>query len=427
MVEKETGMQMTTGMVRWSRGIGCSLPVGSRRARGSRCAVVSVVAVSAVVLLLAMGSMRVSESAEVQSRLAATPAGAKAALAGDESSKPSDGAPSSCGRAINNHGVVVGDNETPDGVQRAFLWSPGDPNSGVGAHMEDLGKADGSHLGASVASGINDSGLVVGWVDTPGQRSAFVWDPARRDIRLLPPLSHDDLVFEAYAVNEQGLAIGDSDMVPVIWDLGREPIVCEPLFAGEEIAAHGSHAYAINRRGEIVGWGYRLNLDPLGFLCAWNREEGKAENLSFDVANWEPWAVNDELDIAGHFYPYPVLWQVRKRELHLLPLLDATSWGVAKGVNAQPMAVGYCGSEGPRRACAWYFDPDMNHYLSHWAVQALAALGGPECGSEALAVNDKGQVVGRSETAPGSGVWHACLWERDQEGKWSIRDLGTLP
>jgi probable HAF family extracellular repeat protein len=293
--------------------------------------------------------------------------------------------------------------------------------------MEDLGKADGSYLGASAAWGINDSGLVVGSVDTPGGHSAFVWDPARRDMRLLPRLSHGDVVFEARAVSEQGLAVGCSNFTPVIWDLGREPIVCEPLLAPEETAAHGSTAYALNRRGEIVGWGHRLNLNPLGFLFAWNREEGKAESRSFDVANWEPWAVNDELDIAGVLYPHPVLWQVRKRQLHLLPLLDAASWGVAKGVNAQPMAVGYCGSEGPTRACIWYFDRGANHYLSHWAVQELGALGGPECGSEALAVNDKGQVVGQSETAPGSDVWHACLWERDQEGKWSIRDLGTLP
>jgi probable HAF family extracellular repeat protein len=293
--------------------------------------------------------------------------------------------------------------------------------------MEALGKGDGTDLGASVASDINNRGLVVGWVDRPGQRSAFVWDTVRRDMRLLPALSPDHLVFEAHAVNEQGLVIGDSDMVPVVWDLGREPIACEPLLAREEIAPHGSVAYAINRQGEIVGWGHRLNLDPLGFLCAWNREAGKAERLSFDVANWKPWAVNDELDIAGELYPYPVLWQVRKRELHLLPLLDGASWGVAQGVSAQPMAVGYCGAKGPKRACVWHFECGEVHYLDHWAVEPLGALGGSECGSEALAVNDKGQVVGRSETAPGSNVWHACLWERDQGGKWSIRDLGALP
>jgi probable HAF family extracellular repeat protein len=62
-----------------------------------------------------------------------------------------------------------------------------------------------------------------------------------------------------------------------------------------------------------------------------------------------------------------------------------------------------------------------------WNVHALGAPGGPKCESEAVAVNDKGQIVGRSETAPGSKVWHACLWERKQGEGWVARDLGTLP
>jgi probable HAF family extracellular repeat protein len=356
-------------------------------------------------------------------------AGSGGAWAADEPAEAAAKAPSSCAHAINSGGVVVGESGAADGIERAFVWRPGDAGAGVAAHMEALGKAGGPP-GLTAASGINDNGIVVGWLDTPGQRTAFAWDLARGERRLLPPLSVEHRVVEAYAVGNQGLAVGNSDFVPVCWDLGREPAVCERLLSGDEIAAHGSRAYAINGRGEIVGWGHSLSLDPVGFLCAWSREAGKVESRPFDFANWEPWAVNDELDIAGHFYPDPVLWQVKKRELNLLPRLDGTSWGVARGINAQPMAVGYCGAEGggpsATRACQWHFDRSGSHYMWHWAVQPLGGLGGAECGSEALATNDRGQVVGRSETAPGSGVWHACLWERGREGKWSVRDLGTL-
>jgi probable HAF family extracellular repeat protein len=54
----------------------------------------------------------------------------------------------------------------------------------------------------------------------------------------------------------------------------------------------------------------------------------------------------------------------------------------------------------------------------------LGTLGGPE--SRAVAINERGQVVGRAETKAkdeaGHPISHAFLWE---DGK--MRDLGTLP
>ena len=47
----------------------------------------------------------------------------------------------------------------------------------------------------------------------------------------------------------------------------------------------------------------------------------------------------------------------------------------------------------------------------------LGTLGGM---SYAIAINDRGQVIGYSDV--GAGVWHAFLWE-----KGTMVDLGTLP
>jgi probable HAF family extracellular repeat protein len=68
--------------------------------------------------------------------------------------------------AINNHDAVVGYSLTASGVTHAFLWRSG--------HLTDLGGLPGQPL--SVATGINDSGEVVGQLGGGSSAgSGFIW------------------------------------------------------------------------------------------------------------------------------------------------------------------------------------------------------------------------------------------------------------
>jgi len=195
-------------------------------------------------------------------------------------------APQQFGRGLNNRGVVVGASDTSEGVQHAFLWNPGDPATGAGAHMEDLAKADGRYLGGSSAYGTNDAGLVVGAMDTARGRRAFVWDPAKRAMRPLPALPGAGA--SAGAINEQGLVIGGCGGAPAFWDLGRDPVTCQSILGGP-LTSDGERAYAINNEGQIVGSGHDLVLTSVAFLRTWDRDAGVAQSPPFDFTNWEPW------------------------------------------------------------------------------------------------------------------------------------------
>jgi probable HAF family extracellular repeat protein len=112
-------------------------------------------------------------------------------------------------RAINNHGQVVGMASTASGRSRAFLWQ-----NGV---MTDLGSL--REQGSSDAVDINDRGQVVGW----------------------------------------------SDGYPFLWQNGVMTDLNGLIPAGSGWLLQGAHA--INRHGQIVGWGY-YNDVPRPFLLA---------------------------------------------------------------------------------------------------------------------------------------------------------------
>jgi probable HAF family extracellular repeat protein len=81
--------------------------------------------------------------------------------------------------------------------------------------------------------------------------------------------------------------------------------------------------------------------------------------------------------------------------------------GLATDVNNQGQVVGYRGTNQGTRAFLW----------SNGTFQHLGTLGGGD--SRAFAINEAGQVIGRSTTA--TGATHAFLWQNG-----TMRDLGTL-
>jgi len=149
-----------------------------------------------------------------------------------------------------------------------------------------------------------------------------------------------------------------------------DEITISPLYLGA-LGGSWSSAYDINERGEIVGWATTAD----GFLHAFLWQGGTMTDLG---------------------------------------TLDGGNMSSALAINNRGQVVGYGtitsddpGPEGPYHAFIW----------QDGVMTDLGSLGGAD--SRARDINDRGQVVGESETA--SGVGHAFLWENG-----IMTDLGTL-
>lgn len=118
---------------------------------------------------------------------------------------------------INRDDVVVGDASTRDGKSaHAFLWS--------GGRMSDLGTLRGDHW--SSARAVNAQGLVIGMsVDdyaasavSLGLTKAVVWENGAAS--RLPSLGKSESD-TAFAIDDRGRIVGDSNGRAVLWTRGR--------------------------------------------------------------------------------------------------------------------------------------------------------------------------------------------------------------
>ena len=140
---------------------------------------------------------------------------------------------------INDSGQVVGGANTAS-AQHAFLYS--------GGAMTDLGTLPGGN--ASYASGINVSGQVVGAAGTASATHAFLYSGGvMTDLGTLPGGNTS----YAYGINDSGQVVGFGDTASgathaflysggVMTDLGTLP------------GGNTSYAYGINDSGQVVGW-----------------------------------------------------------------------------------------------------------------------------------------------------------------------------
>jgi len=227
----------------------------------------------------------------------------------------------SVARGINNSGQVVGESETGSGSTHAFLYSNGTmtdlgtlggTNSSayaVNDSGEVVGQAGGRaflYSGGTMtdlgflpvlfpirATGINNSGQIVGEAATPSGTRAFLFaDGTFTDLGTLP----GDTKSSAYAINDSGQVVGyagsQDDGHRHAFLYGNGTMTDLGTLGGIE-----SFAYAVNDSGQVVGHSQTAGGYSQPFLYS----NGTMTNLGTvpGLNGAYPWAINDSGQVAG--------------------------------------------------------------------------------------------------------------------------------
>jgi probable HAF family extracellular repeat protein len=270
--------------------------------------------------------------------------------------------------ALNAAGSVVGSKPVAGGTSRAYIWTS------ATQVQTDLGIADSS------ATGVNDSGVVVGAKTASGVQHAFRWaSGATTDLGTLPGFTQS----AAADVNASGQIVGSSTGGSV-----TRPF----LFSGGAMSDLGtlggstSTAAAINDAGTVVGTSL-LDDEATRHAFAWDTANGMEALGDLDGNNGSvAMDVNDAGDIVGS--SFTAEWQPSYYYWY------------------------YYWVEGPPTATLWRNGVPV-------------ALGGPN--TNALAVNDAtadhgAQIVGEAYDAS-CGEFMPVLWEVDAAGQVTSRVL----
>ena len=269
---------------------------------------------------------------------------------------------------INDSGQVVGYSDASNGYTHAFLY-----DASATPKMEDLDTLGGDF---SRALGINNSGKVVGWSYTnSGEQHAFIYDSTNgmQDLNDLIPANSGETIYEASAINSKG-QIAATIFRPLL-DVG--PNVC-----GQEYYNWGIYLAAVLTPA-TAGTPTTYEVQNLGTLGA-DFSEAASINGSGQVAgtSWDSSCWN-------HAFLYDSATQ---KMLDLGAL--GGNYSHATGINDSGQVVGYGDFIG------------SHAFLYDSATQKVQDLGDLEGGNWSLAmgINDSGQVVGRSYVGSGSYV-----------------------
>jgi probable HAF family extracellular repeat protein len=271
--------------------------------------------------------------------------------------------------AINNNGEVTGMLKVPMQQGVPFLSTP--------------------HLGTLVLHGvagwgiaINDHGQVVGQYVGSSGYEGFLWSREDGFVPLGTFLPAD--------INEQGQIAGYCRVAnglseACIWEDGQtSPVPLAPLSSIDH-----SFLTGINDAGEVVGLASEINGTAHNFR--WNASDGLVEIKG----TGQPWAINNRGEIlTGRCCDAQEIWlngKVRRPGTPLsaeIRVLNAAGWAAGSDFDATHGVV----------------------WLPSGAVAQLPPLAG-HLASQALAINDRGEVAGISRPDPQhSDEAHAVIW-----------------
>ena len=161
------------------------------------------------------------------------------------------GGTSSAANGINRLGQVAGDATTAQGAFHAFLYSGG---------IQDLGTLGGND---SVANAINGNGQVVGWsglagvpeFGPDGSEHAFLYSGGTmQDLGSLNGGQYS----QATGINDSGQVVGQSDIAPgsAVYHAFLYSNGSMQDLGTLEASGSDSQANGINKSGQVVGWSY---------------------------------------------------------------------------------------------------------------------------------------------------------------------------
>jgi probable HAF family extracellular repeat protein len=232
----------------------------------------------------------------------------------------------------------------------------------------------------------------------------------RADITALPAYTIIDLgtlggdVGEAFAVNDNGIVVGTSDLASG-YGHGFRYDGTLPIQDLGKLVGEGSDASDVNASGVIVGTG-----NPgLGTrIVAWNGGPASVP-APFAAINSRGLAINDGNTVAGNislpplFRPQAILHTLGQPSFTNIGALLASLGGtrsVANDVNESNVAVGWVVLQDfsiPGRGFR-FVPPDQVELLPTFGIYD----------DTPRAINESGQIVGQCGVAP--GLTHACIW-----------------
>jgi probable HAF family extracellular repeat protein len=282
--------------------------------------------------------------------------------------------------------------------------------------ITDLGDLPGGS-DHSAASGISESGLVVGWSEAESGTRAFLWHAGvMTDLGDLPGGVDESA---AWGVNDAAQVVGRSvDDVQgraFLWETGvMSSLGALPGGSGN------SEAHDINGAGRAVG--YSVGTPPEGGVSAgqatlWETGDGAIEGLG-DLPGgsyWSmAWALNDSGQVVGESEAASgtraFLWERGSPMIDLGDLPGGIDYSVAYDINNAGLVVGDSQAAEGQRAFLWRSGVMTN----------LGDLGGPLNRSWASAINDAGQIVGTSNNRRGGDA--GFIWDAEN----GMRDLNDL-
>jgi probable HAF family extracellular repeat protein len=310
------------------------------------------------------------------------------------------GSTATAASAINSVGDFVG-RYTSGGISHAFVM-----NSPVTSYtITDLGVLHGGSF-SQASQGNTDNGMIAGVSDTPdGTQHAVLWQFGQAIDLAAKGLGGQNSF--AVGLNEKAVVVGvaetaESDpedfcayhtglrCVPFLWQNGE--MIQLPTLGGNNGAVS-----AVNKKGAMAGLAQT--------------------------------AVKDSTCLAPISHDYEaVVWGPAANQIRPLRPLPGDSVGVAFWINDLGQVVGTSGTCSNTLPYGVIVGPHAVLWDADGTPVDLGNLGGSvdvtlfAVGNRAIYINNKSQVVGGS-TLAGNKTGHAFLWTREA----GMKDLGVLP